>query len=141
MTSCSILSQNSPDTLLQNPISYQEAVHTVSLAARSRHIVNYVGSASKQETPKLKVDMEAKLRAWLESKGKTKSIQRMNGLFSPSQGKTPKSINYPKQHCSVRSSSKATANDQEVSRTKKKLVFWLVLHSSFLFFLYKYLIS
>uniref|UniRef100_A0A6V7QT85 Kinesin-like protein n=1 Tax=Ananas comosus var. bracteatus TaxID=296719 RepID=A0A6V7QT85_ANACO len=107
-----------------NPVSYQEAVHTVSLAARSRHIVNYVGSARKPETPKLKVDMEAKLRAWLESKGKTKSIQRMNGLFSPSQGKTPKSINYPKQHCSVRSSSKATANDQEVSRTKKKLVFW-----------------
>ncbi|XP_020113685.1 kinesin-like protein KIN-10C [Ananas comosus] len=106
-----------------NPVSYQEAVHTVSLAARSRHIVNYVGSARKPETPKLKVDMEAKLRAWLESKGKTKSIQRMNGLFSPSQGKTPKSINYPKQHCSVRSSSKATANDQEVSRTKKKILF------------------
>ncbi|OAY63450.1 Kinesin-like protein KIF22, partial [Ananas comosus] len=124
-----------------NPVSYQEAVHTVSLAARSRHIVNYVGSARKPETPKLKVDMEAKLRAWLESKGKTKSIQRMNGLFSPSQGKTPKSINYPKQHCSVRSSSKATANDQEVSRTKKKLVFWPVLHASFLFFLHKYLIS
>ncbi|CAN6442591.1 unnamed protein product [Victoria cruziana] len=53
-----------------NPASYQEAVHTVSLAARSRQIVNYVPPGRKQETPREKVDMEAKLRAWLESKGK-----------------------------------------------------------------------
>ncbi|XP_031488027.1 kinesin-like protein KIN-10C [Nymphaea colorata] len=56
-----------------NPASYQEAVHTVSLAARSRQIVNYVAPGRKQETPREKVDMEAKLRAWLESKGKTKA--------------------------------------------------------------------
>lgn len=43
--------------------------------------------------------MEAKLRAWLESKGKTKSSQRMAAFGSPFQGKAPtssvkKTINY-----------------------------------------------
>ncbi|CAI0472717.1 unnamed protein product [Linum tenue] len=56
-----------------NPGEYQESVNTVSLASRSRHVKNFVPSAQKLETPKVKMNMEAKLQAWLESKGKTKS--------------------------------------------------------------------
>lgn len=52
-------------------------------------------SGHKQETPKVKVDMEAKLRAWLESKGKTKSAQRLGPLNSPLPKKTPSSIVTP----------------------------------------------
>lgn len=72
-----------------NPGEYQESVHTVTLAARSRQIYNFISSAQKRDTPTVKIDMEAKLRAWLESKGKTRSVQRMNGLGSPLISKTP----------------------------------------------------
>lgn len=68
--------------MMQNPVSYQEAVHTVSLAARSRKVMNYA-SLDCKETPKVKIDMEAKLQAWLNSKGKSKSVQRILGPFSP----------------------------------------------------------
>jgi kinesin family member 22 len=105
--------------LFQNPAEYQEAVNTVSLADRSRHIRNYKSLASKPETPKLKVDMEAKLRAWLESKGKTKSIQRMNGLFSPTASKTPSSISQMKQPASSRIFSRAKAMDHDGVKIKK----------------------
>ncbi|WCJ28300.1 ATP binding microtubule motor family protein [Euphorbia peplus] len=64
-----------------NPGEYQESVHTVSLAARSRHISNI--SAQKLESAKTKVDMEVKLQVWLESKGKAKSSQKIGGLASP----------------------------------------------------------
>ncbi|XP_048439611.1 kinesin-like protein KIN-10B isoform X1 [Pyrus x bretschneideri] len=74
-----------------NPGEYQESVHTVSLAARSRHITNFVPSAHKQETPKVKVDMEAKLCTWLESRGKTRSARRIEAFNSPLLGKTPSS--------------------------------------------------
>lgn len=92
--------------LMQNPISYQEAVHTVSLAARSRKVVNHAGLASKKETPKVKVDMEAKLRAWLDSKRKTKSYPRILGPFSPHMVKSPSSINHLKSPGSICSSAK-----------------------------------
>ncbi|XP_024011442.1 kinesin-like protein KIN-10B isoform X2 [Eutrema salsugineum] len=67
-----------------NPGEYHESLHTVSLAARSRHISNKVSSNPKvEDTPKVKIDMEAKLQAWLESKGKTKSVHRMMAIRSP----------------------------------------------------------
>lgn len=102
---------------MQNPASYQEAVHTVSLAARSRKVVNYVGLASKKETPKVKVDMEAKLRAWLDSKGKTKSVQRMLGPCRTFVSKPPSSTIHSKKEGSICSSAK------DVSKTKGRLVF------------------
>lgn len=76
---------------LQNPGEYQESVYTVSLAARSRHITNFLPSSQKQDTPKLKVDMEAKLHAWLESKGKTKSTHKTCAFGSPFLSRTPNS--------------------------------------------------
>ncbi|KAG8040737.1 hypothetical protein GUJ93_ZPchr0337g7084 [Zizania palustris] len=104
-----------------NPMEYQEAVHTVSLAARSRHIVNYMSSASKQGTPKDKVDMEAKLRVWLESKGKEKSTQRMDGFLSPNASKTPLSMSHMKKSASVRVPGRVKAMDQDGSKIKKVL--------------------
>ncbi|GMP50790.1 hypothetical protein CsSME_00017269 [Camellia sinensis var. sinensis] len=88
-----------------NPGEYQESVHTVSLAARSRHISNFVSSAQKNDTPKLKVDMEAKLCAWLESKGKTKSAQKMGAFGSPFVIKTPSSMHSAKKPSAHNNSS------------------------------------
>ncbi|KAK3135375.1 hypothetical protein QOZ80_5BG0418170 [Eleusine coracana subsp. coracana] len=104
-----------------NPAEYQEAVNTICLAAPSRHIGNYMSLASKPETPKVKVDMEDKLRAWLESKGKTKSTQRTNGLFSPSARKTPSSMSHMKQPTSSKISTRVKAMDQDGTKVKKVL--------------------
>ncbi|KAH0455201.1 hypothetical protein IEQ34_015233 [Dendrobium chrysotoxum] len=49
--------------LTQNPGSYEEVVHTISLVARSCHIVNYFGSVRREEIPNETIDMEVKLRA------------------------------------------------------------------------------
>ncbi|PNT71115.1 hypothetical protein BRADI_2g23290v3 [Brachypodium distachyon] len=103
-----------------NPVEYQEAVQTVSLAARSGHIATNMPSASKEQTPKVKVDMEAKLQVWLETKGKTKSTQRMNGLFSPTRCKTP-SMSQMKQPGSARLSSRAKERNQDGGKIKKVL--------------------
>jgi len=73
----------------QSPGDYQESVHTVSLAARSRQISNVIPSAQKQATPKARIDMKAKLRAWLEAKGKTYATRRMGAVGSPSFTRTP----------------------------------------------------
>ncbi|XP_021289422.1 kinesin-like protein KIN-10B [Herrania umbratica] len=101
-----------------NPGEYQESVHTVSLAARSRHISNVVSSAQKLETPKDKVDMEAKLQAWLESKGKTKSAQRMGLYSSRFIGKTPSSLSSAKK-LNYNSSCKLKATAEEGASNAK----------------------
>ncbi|KAI4356474.1 hypothetical protein L6164_000496 [Bauhinia variegata] len=104
-----------------NPGEYQESVHTVSLAARSRRISNFVPSAHKQETPKVNVDMEAKLRAWLESKGKTKSSQRLGPLKSPCWRQTPKSIISAKRSITHNGSVKGiSTTNQEAAYTKER---------------------
>ncbi|KAM3404528.1 hypothetical protein ACQJBY_007553 [Aegilops geniculata] len=104
-----------------NPVVYQEAVHTLSMAARSGHMVTNMASASKEHTPKVKVDMEAKLQLWLESRGKTKSTQRMNGLLSPTGWRTPSSMSHMKQPLSARVSGRAKAMDQDGAKIKKVL--------------------
>uniref|UniRef100_A0A5B7BJ78 Kinesin-like protein n=1 Tax=Davidia involucrata TaxID=16924 RepID=A0A5B7BJ78_DAVIN len=96
-----------------NPGEYQESVHTVSLAARSRHISNFVHSAQKNDTPKVKIDMEAKLRAWLESKGKTKSAQRMGAFGSPFLSKTPNPLSSANKPSAFQSSAKQKANTNQ----------------------------
>ncbi|KAK7293054.1 hypothetical protein RJT34_15915 [Clitoria ternatea] len=105
-----------------NPGEYQESVHTVSLAARSRHVSNFVPSAHKIETPKVKVDMEAKLRAWLESKGNTKSAQRNGAFNTPLTKKTPSSIITAKRCVTFNSSTKGgrTTNNQDPQNTKER---------------------
>ncbi|KAL6574720.1 hypothetical protein OROMI_012005 [Orobanche minor] len=75
-----------------NPGEYQESVHTVSLAARSRHVSNFAYPGQSNANSNTKVDMEAKLLAWLESKGKTKSSQKMDICRSPFCGRTPGSV-------------------------------------------------
>ncbi|XP_078445388.1 ATP binding microtubule motor family protein [Wolffia australiana] len=97
-----------------NPASYHEAVHTVSLAARSRHVSNYVGQDFKTETPKVKIDMEAKLRAWLESKSKTKN----SGLFSPVSARTPAHLS-AKKPASARAASRVMVKDEVFVKGRK----------------------
>ncbi|KAL7136456.1 hypothetical protein ABFS83_10G032100 [Erythranthe nasuta] len=75
-----------------NPGEYQECVHTVSLAARSRHVSNFVYPSHKNGNSNTKIDMEAKLLAWLELKGKMKSAQRTGFCNSPFPGRTPSSV-------------------------------------------------
>ncbi|KAF8402911.1 hypothetical protein HHK36_011003 [Tetracentron sinense] len=107
-----------------NPGEYQESVHTVSLAARSRQILNYVSSAHKQDTPKAKVDMEAKLCAWLESKGKTKSVHRIGAFGSPFPSKTPISVSSVAKLSNCQISGRANvATNQTASNAKARNLF------------------
>ncbi|KAL9247428.1 hypothetical protein vseg_020860 [Gypsophila vaccaria] len=105
-----------------NPGEYQEAVHTVSLAARSRHISNVIPSAQKQETPKLRIDMEAKLRVWLESKGKTKSSRRLEAFGSPFFLKSPGRGSSMNKQVIPQSSVKDKASYQVISNVLEKFV-------------------
>ncbi|KAK9122702.1 hypothetical protein Sjap_012304 [Stephania japonica] len=110
-----------------NPGEYQESVNTVSLASRSRHISNYVSPAHK-DTPKVKIDMEAKLLAWLESKGKTKNAHRIGTLCSPYPSKTPISTSTKKQNsCQQTTRPKATV-DEGVPTTKARNLFGAGAH-------------
>jgi len=54
-----------------NPGNYQENSATLSMAARSRQVVNRLRFDHEEEARKEKMDMEAKLKAWRESKCKT----------------------------------------------------------------------
>ncbi|OVA05915.1 Kinesin [Macleaya cordata] len=107
-----------------NPGEYQESVYTVSLAARSRQVSNYVPSTQNPETPKVKIDMEAKLRAWLESKGKTKSAQRIGGFGSP-LSKTPIPMSSLKKQNLYQKSGKAKTaiTDLGLSEAKERRLF------------------
>ncbi|XP_024520657.1 kinesin-like protein KIN-10C isoform X1 [Selaginella moellendorffii] len=98
-TSCAIM------IACLNPGSYQEAIHTLNLAAKSRQIVNKFA----EDDPHEKVDMEAKLKAWREERSKNcaKSPAR---LFSPLQRSTPAGL---KGKSSLQKSCK---EESEVSR-------------------------
>ncbi|XP_076898910.1 kinesin-like protein KIN-10B [Bidens hawaiensis] len=92
-----------------NPGKYEQSVRTVSLAARSRRISNFVQSASKHNnnTPNTQVDMEARLRTWLESKGKTKRPD-------PS---TPCSVNKLKKPMKIHTLSEKRVRKAEIEST------------------------
>ena len=66
--------------------------------------------------------MEAKLKAWLESKGKTKSSQRLVAFSSPCLRKTPKSINSAKRSVTFGSSVKRgeTSMNKDAERIKER---------------------
>ncbi|KAI3927344.1 hypothetical protein MKX01_027575 [Papaver californicum] len=87
-----------------DPGEYQESVYTVILAARSRHFF----------------DMEEKLRAWLESKGKTKSTKRIAGLASPCASKTPIHMSSLKKHNLFQNSGKTACATYGISVSKAK---------------------
>ncbi|KAI3832770.1 hypothetical protein MKW98_002316 [Papaver atlanticum] len=103
-----------------NPGEYQESVYTVSLAARSRQFCNYASAVQNPETPKVKVDMEEKLRAWLDSKGKTKSTKRIAGLASPCASKTPIPMSSVKKRNLFQNSGKAACATYGRSISKPK---------------------
>ncbi|KAJ7514479.1 hypothetical protein O6H91_23G045800 [Diphasiastrum complanatum] len=71
-----------------NPGSYQEGIQTLSLAARSKLIVNRTDQAKEHDTPTNggKVDMQAKLRAWREANGRTPG-KTSPKCFSPLRSK------------------------------------------------------
>ncbi|ERN07847.1 hypothetical protein AMTR_s00012p00201480 [Amborella trichopoda] len=108
-----------------NPSAYQEAVHTVSLAARSRQIVNYAPSDGRQDTPRPIVDMEERLRAWLEAKGKTltHSSQKHRSIFSPVLRKAQTPLGSVRGFSNSRSSVKSRATSEAVSCMKGRKLF------------------
>ncbi|KAL6501438.1 hypothetical protein OROGR_026571 [Orobanche gracilis] len=104
-----------------NPSEYQESVHTVSLAARSRHVSNFVYQGQNNANSSIKVDMEAKLLAWLESKGKTKSSQKIDLYGSPFCGRTPGSAKpIRKLNASMHSDESKSGRGQGLSDPKQR---------------------
>lgn len=83
----------------------------------------------------VKIDMEAKLRAWLESKGKTKSAHRMAVRGTPIVSKTPTSVCSAKKTINhscrkVKASPKQDASNAEDRYRKRVLNFCHVARSS-----------
>eukprot|EP01018_Ginkgo_biloba_P033017 Gb_27745 [translate_table: standard] len=103
-----------------NPRSYQEALHTVSLAARSRQIVNHVASDGKQDTPRPKVDMGAKLNAWLEAKGRNNGKAATPGSSSVGKISSPLSRQTPSR---LLSGTKASATEGNFLTPKGRRLF------------------
>lgn len=68
----------------------------------------------------MKVDMEEKLRAWLDSKGKTKSTKRIGGLASPCASKTPIPMTSVKKRNLFQNSGKAACATYGRSISKPK---------------------
>lgn len=67
----------------------------------------------------VKVDMEAKLQAWLESKGKTKSLQRLRACGSPFLGQSPGSISSVKKSNYLNAENAKPTTNQAISKAKK----------------------
>lgn len=69
----------------------------------------------------MKVDMDAKLVAWLESKGKTKSSQRFGGPF---HGRTPCSVkSIRKLNTCPHSNDTKAVKDQCALNSKKRYIY------------------
>ncbi|KAI3919612.1 hypothetical protein MKX01_018435 [Papaver californicum] len=102
---------------IQDPGEYQDSVYTISLAARSRHFF----------------DIEEKLRAWLESKGKTKSTKRIAGLASPCASKTPIHMSSLKKQNLFQNSGKVACATycRSVSKAKERRMLNFESYSSF----------
>ncbi|KAG6430430.1 hypothetical protein SASPL_108497 [Salvia splendens] len=101
-----------------NPGEYQECVYTVSLAARSRQVSNFVCPAHKKADSNMKVDMAAKLQTWLESKGKTKGGQKI--YTSPFYSRSPCSVKPVRKLNTFTPSTKAVRNNEQVPDSKER---------------------
>ncbi|XP_042054170.1 kinesin-like protein KIN-10B [Salvia splendens] len=101
-----------------NPGEYQECVHTVSLAARSRQVSNFVCPAHKKADSNMKVDMAAKLQAWLESKGKMKGGRKI--FNSPFYSRSPCSVKPVRKFSTFTPSTKAVRNNELVLDSKER---------------------
>ena len=66
----------------------------------------------------MKVDMAAKLQAWLESKGKTKGSQRVYN--SPFYSRSPCSVKPVRKLNTFTPSTKAVRNNEQVPDSKER---------------------
>ncbi|KAI5074390.1 hypothetical protein GOP47_0010351 [Adiantum capillus-veneris] len=96
-----------------NPRSYQEAAHTLIIAARTRQITNQ--NTEKKEDPLSKIDMGSKLQLWLEAKGKLSSV-------SPSPGKAKPLFYTPSHHHMNQSRRMAKNLPADMPKARRVLV-------------------